>query len=764
MAELKVGEILEARYRIDRPIARGGMSTVYRCVDLRLGRAVALKIMDQRFAADPVFRSRFRREARAMAQLSHPNLVNVYDFGSDGEHIFLVMELITGGTLRELLAESGPLPPYGAASIMRSLLTGLSAAHDAGMVHRDIKPDNVLINGNHAVKLADFGLVRAASQSAETGKIVGTVSYLSPEQVTGEEITPASDVYSAGILFFELLTGCTPFHGDTQIDHAYQRLTEDVPSPSSLADGVPHLIDELVATATSRDPEQRFTDAEEFLAALDDVSHELNFPAYRAPIPHDSAAHRAAVVPPDTSGVVGPLEPTSILANEDATPSQDSDGLTEVIRTTRMHAPTDDWGAPPTHDDHTSILPGGPGAPDVPAGAAAAAGAARPSGPGDPGSQDVSPRREQAEPPTPPPNAPMTNRSRASLIAWILSILVLTAGIALGGWWFGSGRYGEIPQVIGMTQEEATVQIEQAGFSTSIREVYRNDIANAQVAGTEPAGGEKQVRGREVTILVSRGQPAVPPLPDDRSPETYRKALAQHSLSYEQAEAEHSDDVPEGKIVRADPSPGQVVPVDTAIHVHLSKGPAPVDVPDLKGVSVDKAREILEKAGLKLGDVHEQFDRDIAGGDIISSEPDAGTSLTRGSKVNVKVSTAVELPDVVGMSREHATAVLNEAGIGVRSVEISSGTVADSADSVVEVSPSAGTLLDPTDAWVVLKTPEKVRVPRVVGSTVKDARSALQAAGLEMKTSDDDGDRVYRQSPRPGKEVDPSTVIKVDGL
>lgn len=208
MAQLAVGDLLEDRYRIDHPIARGGMSMVYRCVDLRLGRAVAAKVLDEKYLADPVFRQRFRREARAMAQLTHPNLVNVYDFGSDGDHLYLIMELITGGTLRELLAERGPMPPHAVATVMRSVLTGLSTAHKAGLVHRDIKPDNILISGDHRVKLADFGLVRAASASTvSSSQIVGTAAYLSPEQVDGSDITPASDVYSAGVVLFELLTG-----------------------------------------------------------------------------------------------------------------------------------------------------------------------------------------------------------------------------------------------------------------------------------------------------------------------------------------------------------------------------------------------------------------------------------------------------------------------------------------------------------------------------------------------------------------------------
>lgn len=212
MAQLEVGDVLEHRYRIDRPIARGGMSTVYRCVDLRLGRALAAKVMHDQYSQDDVFIHRFRREARAMAQLTHPNLVNVYDFSAEGDPVFLIMELITGGTLRELTAERGPMPPHAALAVMRSVLAGLIAVHDKGLVHRDIKPDNVLINGDHTVKLADFGLVRAtSSQTVTSNQIVGTVSYLSPEQVTGANITAASDVYSGGIVLFELLTGTVPF-------------------------------------------------------------------------------------------------------------------------------------------------------------------------------------------------------------------------------------------------------------------------------------------------------------------------------------------------------------------------------------------------------------------------------------------------------------------------------------------------------------------------------------------------------------------------
>ena len=278
MTRLEIGDVLENRYRIDRPIARGGMSTVYRCVDMRLGRAVAAKVMDERYSDDPVFIKRFSREARAMARLQHPNLVAIHDFSAEGEPIYLIMELIDGGTLRELLAEGGPFPVQAATSTLRNVLRGLEEVHSTGLIHRDIKPDNVLITSHHRVKVGDFGLVRATNAEATSDMIVGTVSYLAPEQVTGEEITPASDVYSAGIVLFELLTGTVPFSGDTPLAHATARLDSDVPAPSSRISGVPKLVDALVATATARDPRERFADAGEFLEALDDVCRELDLP------------------------------------------------------------------------------------------------------------------------------------------------------------------------------------------------------------------------------------------------------------------------------------------------------------------------------------------------------------------------------------------------------------------------------------------------------------------------------------------------------
>ena len=318
------------------------------------------------------------------------------------------MELIRGGTLRELLAERGPMPPHAAAAVMRATLTGLSIAHRKGMVHRDIKPDNILINSDHRVKLADFGLVRAAADSTHsTDQIVGTVSYLSPEQVDGSPMGPASDVYSAGIVLFELLTGTVPFSGETPLAHAYARLNRDVPAASSRIEGVPKLVDELVATATSRRPEDRFVDAAEFLAALDDVAAALGLPDYVVPVPRDSAANRAAAHPTAVTLLNTPQpQPAPPAFERRLFPES---GSTRVVGAAPQPPVTPVPAAPP------------PAAPSpVPV----------------------------APPPVAPPPKPLTNRSALGTAIFVALSLLIVALVAVGAWWFGSGMYGELPALI----------------------------------------------------------------------------------------------------------------------------------------------------------------------------------------------------------------------------------------------------------------------------------------------------------------------------
>ncbi|HEY8479283.1 MAG TPA: Stk1 family PASTA domain-containing Ser/Thr kinase [Spirillospora sp.] len=273
VADPLVGQMLDGRYRIESRIARGGMATVYLARDTRLDRVVAIKVMHAGLASDQDFVTRFIGEAKAAAALSHPNVVAVYDQRTDGEHVFLVMEYVAGQTLRDMLTAAGRFGPRAALEIMLPVLAALGAAHRAGLVHRDVKPENVLITEDGRVKVADFGLARAetADKMTKTGVIIGTVGYLAPEQVLSGKADVRSDVYAAGVMLYELLTGELPHKGDTPLAVAYKHVNETVPPPSSAVPGLPPQVDALVMDATNRDPQRRPVDANQFHTEVAEV-------------------------------------------------------------------------------------------------------------------------------------------------------------------------------------------------------------------------------------------------------------------------------------------------------------------------------------------------------------------------------------------------------------------------------------------------------------------------------------------------------------
>ncbi|NUU21026.1 MAG: serine/threonine protein kinase, partial [Streptomycetaceae bacterium] len=309
-----VGRLLDGRYRVRSRIAAGGMATVYRALDTRLDRTVAVKVMHPAMAADASFTDRFIREAKAAARLSHPNVVGVFDQGHDGDVVFLAMEYVEGRTLRELLQDLGTLTPREAFGVLEPTLAALGAAHRAGFVHRDVKPENVLISDDGGIKVADFGLARATATaaSAATGKVlVGTVAYLSPEQIERGAASPTSDVYAAGILLYEMLTGRQPYLGRSAVEIIYKHVHEDVPPPSRAVPGLSRALDVLVSEATARDPRQRPADAEQLLslvrhtrqremsdAELDFGAAERVLPPPPAPAYEEFPKYAAAGAPP----------------------------------------------------------------------------------------------------------------------------------------------------------------------------------------------------------------------------------------------------------------------------------------------------------------------------------------------------------------------------------------------------------------------------------------------------------------------------------
>jgi eukaryotic-like serine/threonine-protein kinase len=326
VADPLVGQVLDGRYRVESRIARGGMATVYLARDIKLGRAIALKVMHANLAQDDEFVRRFIGEAKSAAALSHPNVVAVYDQGTDRQYVFLAMEYVPGRTLRDLLTEQGRLGPRQALSIMQPMLAALGAAHRAGLVHRDVKPENVLLTDDGQVKVADFGLARAesASKQTKTGMIIGTVGYMAPEQVLSGHADSRSDVYAAGIMLFELLTGYQPHQAESPLAVAYKHVNEVVPLPSSILPGIPPQLDALVATATSHDPSRRPADADHFLAAVTetdralprDIDHRMaNATAtFQQPTIHGGGSH-TSVLPPGLVRHAPPADPPAPLTD-----------------------------------------------------------------------------------------------------------------------------------------------------------------------------------------------------------------------------------------------------------------------------------------------------------------------------------------------------------------------------------------------------------------------------------------------------------------
>lgn len=731
MSQIRPGDVLDGRYVIGAMIARGGMSTVYRATDTRLDRPVAAKVMDPRFVDDASFRARFQREARAVAYLDDESLVNVYDQGVDeAGHVFLIMEFVDGGTLRELLDERGPMPPHAAAAVMSSVLRALGLAHQRKFVHRDIKPENVLINHRGQVKLADFGLVRAVADAKITSNsvIVGTVAYLSPEQVTGEAVLPQSDVYSAGVLLFELLTGLTPFEADTSLGIAMKRLNEDVPPPSEFIDGIPEQFDQLVARACARNPYDRFANAEEFADELAAVAAELRLPAFRVPIPQNSAVARTD-------------SPTS-FPSVAALPQQ----TRQTLQTQQSPLPPEVASADYDESEDFHVAEEQPQAWDT----------------------TPTPNRVPARMSTAPDTRRRSvgrQRTRRGLALWIVIALIATLGMGLGAWWLGSGRYGEVPKISGMSQPQAMAAISQAGFSPVVEERYDDTVVKTQVIGSEPAFGENAVKGDSVAVLISLGRPTVPAYPANRSAQTYSAALHDRTLREVVAEPVFSDTVAEGGVVRSDPTPGQTVKVGSEVKVYHSKGAAPVKVPKLTGISEKEATKRLTDLGLNVGNVEKRFSSSADAEDVLESSPKAGTNLAKGSTVNLVVNNAIVVPDVIGLDEEEATQRINEAGFTVDEVTESSKTSRGYGE-VISTSPKEGTKVDPAGDGVKIVVSTKTEVPALFGKTVAEARRLVEDAHLNFEAPSDasDSDRIIYQSLRPKSSATAGDTVNVRTL
>lgn len=731
----RAGALLDGRYRLDAVIARGGMSTVHLATDERLDRHVAVKLLDPQLAGDRAFVDRFTLEARSAARLSDPGIVQVFDQGVEGDTAFLVMELVPGGTLRELLDERGPMPPYAAAAVLRPLLGALREAHEAGLVHRDIKPENVLISTSGAVKLADFGLVRAVAESRATSSsvVMGTAAYLSPEQISGADTDGRSDLYSLGVLTYEMLTGEPPFSGDNNIAVAYRRLDTDVPTPSDHSDTVAEDLDHLVLRATRRSPQDRYADADEMLRDLDQAAREGRFPDYVVPAPQHSswsrARARAARSAPGSESEFDAADRESGEAVRHAGPVP-TRVQTRAVPVDRAASP-----APAVHEDGHPRHWTGAGAGTYP-----------------PGEVELTSDRDTIRP-----------RRKPGLL-WLIAVLATAIGLAVAGWWLGSGRFVEVPSVQGMSVGQATEAVTAIGLAAATRDTFSNDVPPTVLVGTVPGAGERIARGDTVDLLVSVGRPVVPAVGADRTVESVAQMLREYSLEPMTGQTTHSDSVPLGQVVSLVPGTGTTVDVGTRVEMLTSAGPAPVAVPEVVGLEEDQARAALEGAGLTVSQVRRVYDGEVDGGLAVGTDPDAGSDVARGEGVTLLVSNALTVPDIRDMTVDEAGAVLAEAGFTVvREAPVTDRRIADG--RVVRTDPPAGARIDPASPVLRVVPSDAVTVPVVLGSRASDARRTLEEAGLRATLDNGTSSGiVYGQTPLPGRVVARGTEIELDAL
>ena len=692
-----LGRLLDGRYEIAGRIAAGGMAVVYSAFDTRLDRAVAVKVMHPALAADEDFVARFVREAKAAAKLSSPHVVSVTDQGQDGDVIFLVMELVEGRTLREVLRESGRLTAPEALDVMIPVLEALAAAHRAGLIHRDVKPENVLVADDGTVKVGDFGLARAVEAShltATTGLLLGTVAYLAPEQVSRGVADARADVYACGIMLFELLTGKPPYQGSTPLQVAYRHLNEDVPPPSSVVPGIPKAVDRLVTDTTSRDPAGRPHDATAMLyrtkAVLDridpdglargavGIEHNVT-----APLEIDLDTAEAAALELVRRRQTGGRPPAS-APSTDAPPFSKSfvngiDGIPEIaldpagsslgagrapgVARDPFFDDDADTGAVPGHQTHDTDE-----APELeePPSSFLSRRKAR--------KQADRERQQEAREATPTkPTKPAKQRSRKrrflrpSRVALIL-LLVLSVAAGLIGWQL-AGRRSTVPTVIGKSPAAAQDAIRAAHLKPDLvaAEVYSETVPKGQIGSASPSAGESIKRGSTVVLKLSLGPerytvPSVIKLTLSDAVSALRVA----HLHPDTPDQVYSDTVPSGSVVSIDPPAGSVVKPNTPVVIKQSQGPQPVNAPKLTGLTGDAAKTALQKLGLKVT-VVQAFSTTVDPGNAISIKPASG--LHRTQPVTLTVSKGPQLvyipSDIENWSPDHATSYLQGIGLNV---------------------------------------------------------------------------------------------------
>ena len=577
---LSEGMVVDNRYRIDYLIGSGGMADVWLAEDLELPRRVALKVLHDRYARDPEFIARFRREAESAASLQHVNIVPIFDRGQVGDTYYIAMAYLEGRTLRDLIS-LGLTPPESVA-IVRQVLEAAGFAHRRGIVHRDFKPLNVIVDETGLATVTDFGIARAGiSEITEEGSIMGTVHYLSPEQAQGYEVSPQSDLYSIGVILYECLTGRVPFDGETAVAVTLQQLKEDPVPPSYYNRAVSPARDAVVLRALQREPYERYPDAESFIAALDEAEANPGEPEKK-----NNWWKWALVV-------------LAVLI-----------GLLIAWAATRSHTVDVPNMVGKSSDTAVSRL----------------------------NEKGFKVEVERQQNPSVPSNQVFSQNPRGeadqdcNFLGFSCSNPTVTLKVS------GGPGQTEVPDVTGLSQADAEQQLSEAGFTTSVETKASSDVDSGLVIETDPPAGETVKRGSQVTITVSSGisKVKVPPVVG-QTLNAAKQQLAAVGLDFDSTEK--PSDRPQGEVIDQSPTAGTRVDPGTAVSLTVSSGPEDtrVSIPSVVGLTQSAAESQLSSAGLVASVQTETTTIQPQDGKVIDQSPISGTKVTEGSTVVITV-------------------------------------------------------------------------------------------------------------------------------
>lgn len=636
------GIILDNRYQVLSKIGSGGMADVYKGKDLMLNRFVAIKVLKKEFRVEEDFVDKFKSEAQAAAGLSNPNIVNVYDVGEDRGLNYMVMELVEGITLKEYIHKKGRLSFKETVSIAIQICQGIGAAHAADLIHRDIKPQNIIISTDGKVKVTDFGIAKALSSNTVTGTAMGSVHYTSPEQARGGYSDVRSDIYSIGITIYEMITGEVPFDGDSTVSVAMQHLQKEMPYPSDIVPDIPYSLEQIIMKCTLKNASRRYASTQDLIR---DLKHSLVDPegdfVYISPVS-------------DTESIIITDSELDKMKNYYKGPGEDDDDDADGYEDDFEDEDEDD-------DDHKK--------------------------------DKINPTMSKA-----------TKILTVVVAVIILFILIFVIGKAVGIFKFGPGTTTEsstkevvVPDLLGKTEEEAKEALDKLELGYKVVESKESDkYDKGQIMEQTPGKGEKVKENSTVKLVISLGKKAEEiqiPNVVGMSEADAEKALQSAGFTNFTSEYEENDSVEQGNVISVDPGADSMAAKDKKITLKVSTGAGRKAVPSVVGMSESEATSAIQGAGFALGSVTKKNDS-APSGTVISQDPASG-NRKQGTKVNIVVSSGpeqVSVPSLAGRSLTDAKTALTNVGLSSTESYAKSDTVAQGC--VISTDPGSGASVD----------------------------------------------------------------------